>query len=313
MTDKPREHFELGGQKALVTGGSGFIGSHLCARLRQSGAEVHAVSRIKRSDEANDLKWWQGDLSDTAIVHKLLRTIQPEIVFHLASEVKGARELEFVLPTFRSNLVSTVNLLTAATEVGCRRIILIGSLEEPDPTELNGIPSSPYAAAKWASGAYARMFHALYQLPVVILRVFMVYGPAQQDLQKLIPYVTLSLLRGEAPKLTSGHREIDWIYVEDVVEALLAAVSVNGIEGTMIEVGSGVLVPIRALVEQLVALINPQLKPIFGALPDRPLEQVRAADTARSHAMIGWKATTLLEDGLKRTADWYRNQLRLYA
>ncbi len=313
MTDKPREHFELGGQKALVTGGSGFIGSHLCARLRQSGAEVHAVSRIKRSDEANDLKWWQGDLSDTAIVHKLLRTIQPEIVFHLASEVKGARELEFVLPTFRSNLVSTVNLLTAATEVGCRRIILIGSLEEPDPTELNGIPSSPYAAAKWASGAYARMFHALYQLPVVILRVFMVYGPAQQDLQKLIPYVTLSLLRGEAPKLTSGHREIDWIYVEDVVEALLAAVSVNGIEGTMIEVGSGVLVPIRALVEQLVALINPQLKPIFGALPDRPLEQVRAADTARSHAMIGWKATTLLEDGLKRTADWYRNQLMLYA
>jgi len=313
VTDKPREHFELGGQKALVTGGSGFIGSHLCARLRQSGAEVHAVSRIKRSDEANDLKWWQGDLSDTAIVHKLLRTIQPEIVFHLASEVKGARELEFVLPTFRSNLVSTVNLLTAATEVGCRRIILIGSLEEPDPTELNGIPSSPYAAAKWASGAYARMFHALYQLPVVILRVFMVYGPAQQDLQKLIPYVTLSLLRGEAPKLTSGHREIDWIYVEDVVEALLAAVSVNGIEGTMIEVGSGVLVPIRALVEQLVALINPQLKPIFGALPDRPLEQVRAADTARSHAMIGWKATTLLEDGLKRTADWYRNQLRLYA
>jgi len=313
VTDKPREHFELGGQKALVTGGSGFIGSHLCARLRQSGAEVHAVSRIKRSDEANDLKWWQGDLSDTAIVHKLLRTIQPEIVFHLASEVKGARELEFVLPTFRSNLVSTVNLLTAATEVGCRRIILIGSLEEPDPTELNGIPSSPYAAAKWASGAYARMFHALYQLPVVILRVFMVYGPAQQDLQKLIPYVTLSLLRGEAPKLTSGHREIDWIYVEDVVEALLAAVSVNGIEGTMIEVGSGVLVPIRALVEQLVALINPQLKPIFGALPDRPLEQVRAADTARSHAMIGWKATTLLEDGLKRTADWYRNQLMLYA
>ncbi len=309
MTNGPREHFELRGQKALVTGGSGFIGSQLCARLRQIGAEVHAVSRTKRTDDANDLKWWQGDLSDATVVHKLLRTIEPEIVFHLASEVTGAREPEFVLPTFRSNLASTVNLLTAAKEVDCRRIIVTGSLEEPDSTDVESTPCSPYAAAKWASAAYARMFHALYHLPVVILRVFMVYGPAQQDLKKLIPYVTLSLLRGEAPKLSSGDRNVDWIYVEDVVEALLAAASANDIEGGTIDIGSGVLVTIRVVVEQLVSLINPRIEPLFGALPDRPLEQVRMADVARSTAMLGWKPTTPLGDGLKRTVDWYERQL----
>jgi nucleoside-diphosphate-sugar epimerase len=309
MTSDPREHFELRGQKALVTGGSGFIGSHLCARLSQMGAEVHAVSRLKRSDEASDIKWWQGDLSDTAIVHKLLRTIQPEIVFHLASEVTGARGPEFVLPTFRSNLISTLNILTAAKEVGCRRIIVTGSLEEPDSVGRENIPCSPYAAAKWAAGAYARMFHALYQLPVVILRVFMVYGPAQRDIKKLVPYVILSLLRGEKPKLSNGQRPIDWIFVSDVVEAFIAAAKKPGIDGYTIDVGSGELVTIRAVVEQLVRLIDPRIEPLFGALESRPFEQVRVADSATSYTTLGWKVVTPLESGLQRTVEWYGTQM----
>jgi nucleoside-diphosphate-sugar epimerase len=154
------------------------------------------------------------------------------------------------------------------------------------------------------------MFHALYQLPIVILRVFMVYGPAQQDLRKLIPYVILTLLRGEMPKLSSGHRQIDWIYVDDVVEAFLAVARAADVEGHTIDVGSGELTTIRSIVEHLVRLINPNMEPIFGALPDRPLEQVRVAQPAQAYAMTGWKPTTPLEEGLRHTATWYQQWLR---
>jgi nucleoside-diphosphate-sugar epimerase len=153
------------------------------------------------------------------------------------------------------------------------------------------------------------MFHALYQLPVVILRVFMVYGPGQQDLRKLIPYVILSLLQGEAPKLSSGQRQIDWIYVEDVVAAFFAAAQVANIEGSTIDVGSGTLVSIETIVEQLVQLINPQVRPLFGALVDRPLEQVKVANVVKAYAMMKWQPVTSLEVGLQRAVDWYAQRL----
>jgi UDP-glucose 4-epimerase len=296
------------GQKVLVTGGSGFIGSHLSRRLCNAGTEVHAISRRRRSREENNLRWRQGDLSDWATARDLVREVKPDVIFHLASHVMSARDLENVMPTFQNNLLSTVNILTAASEIGCRRIILSNSLEEPDPGDPTSIPSSPYAAAKWASSGYARMFHALYQLPVVILRLFMVYGPEQQDLRKLIPYVTLCLLRGEAPELTSGQRQVDWIYVDDVVDGLIAAAEAGNVEGKTIDIGSGELVSVRNVVEDLTRLVNPKIDPFFGALAERPLEQVRRADVAATLAQIGWKAKTSLKEGLQNTVSWYRQE-----
>jgi UDP-glucose 4-epimerase len=300
----------LSGERILVTGASGFIGSHLCRRLCKAGAEVHAISRTKHSKNANGLRWWQGDLAELKTVQKLLATIKPDLIFHLASLVAGARDMDLVMPMLRSNFLSTLNLLTVAAGLGCRRFILTGSQDEPEIGDPEAVPCSPYAAAKWASSAYGRMFHTLYQLPVVMLRVFMVYGPAQQDLRKLIPYVTLSLLRGEAPKLSSGQRQVDWIYVEDVVEGLLAAAQAVGVEGKMIDIGSGTLVSVRNVVEQLVHLINSQIEPLFGAIADRPLEQVRIADLIESHTLIGWQPTIPLGEGLRRTVEWYAGQLR---
>lgn len=297
------------GRKILVTGASGFIGSHLCQRLHAAGAEVHAISRRSRATEENGLHWWRGDVSELATVQQVLTATKPDTIFHLASHVVGARDLDVVGPTFRSNLMSTVNLLTVANEIGCRRIILTGSLEEPELGNPRGVPSSPYAAAKWAGNAYARMFHALYELPVVILRVFMVYGPAQQDLRKLIPYVILSLLRGQAPQLTTGQREIDWIYVEDVVSGLVAASQAANVEGSTIDLGSGELISIRTVVEHLVHFINPHIEPVFGAVRDRPFEQERVADVKTAHMMLEWKAATPLEEGLKRTISWYERRL----
>lgn len=298
---------QFSGQRILVTGASGFLGTHLCDRLCKNGAEVHAVSRTLRTADTNGLQWWQGDLSDIATVRSLLSTIKPEVIFHLSGNVTGARNLDLVLSTFDSLLSTTVNLLTVAAEIGCRRIVLIGSLEEPEPGHTDAAPSSPYAAAKWACSAYGRMFHELYQVPTVIVRPFMTYGPGQ-DVRKIIPSVTLSLLQGQAPKLSSGQRQVDWIYVDDVIDGLLAAAQVSNVEGCTFDLGSGILIPIRAVVQQLVNLVDSGVEPLFGALPDRPLEQVRVANTDYSYAKLGWQPVTSLERGLALTVDWYRKQ-----
>lgn len=299
---------QLSEQKILVTGASGFIGSHLCHCLLRKDAEVHAVSRIPISDNS-PVRWWQANLEDIAAVRQLLNNIKPDVIFHLASHVAGSRSLELVLPTFHSNLESSVNLLTVASEVGCRRIVLIGSLEEPQIGDATTIPCSPYAAAKWASSAYGRMFHELYQTPVVIARLFMVYGGGQKDLTKLIPYVTLSLLQGQAPKLASGQRQVDWIYIDDVVNGLLAAALTPNAEGCTVDLGSGFLTPINAVVKRIVKLVNSPVEPLFGAFPDRRFEQVRVANTADTYAKLGWQPVVCLEEGLKQTVDWYKSQL----
>ncbi len=291
----------LVGQKILVTGASGFIGEHLCARLHSIGAEVHGISRSEQPS-TNAMRWWQGDGTSLEDMRRILTTIKPDVVFHLASYVSGDRSLKAVLPTLHSNLISTVNLLTLVAEIGCRRLVLAGSLEEPKGEE---IPCSPYAAAKWSASVYAQMFHQLYQVPVVGARLFMVYGPAQKDLKKLIPYVTLCLLRGKAPKLSSGQRQVDWIYICDVVDGLMAMAQTVGIDGENFDLGSSTLTPISTIVHHLNQLVNPNIQPLFGALKDRSQEQVRTANIAKASAQLGWYPQTSLEDGLAQTVAWY--------
>jgi nucleoside-diphosphate-sugar epimerase len=295
------------GRKVLVTGASGFIGVNLCRYLGNAGSHVHATSRTKRSSEPGGPTWWQGDLADLATTRRLLSSINPDIIFHLAGMVGASTDIGLVLPTFHSLLASTVNILTVSAEGQPSRIVLVASLTEPQPGAGELTPGSPYAAAKWASGAYGRMFHGLYGTPCVMVRPFMAYGPGQ-DSKKLIPSVTQALLKGEAPKLSSGLWQADWVYIDDVVEGFLRAAQVYGIEGTTVDLGSGTLFSVRAVVEQLAVVIGSEIKPAFGALPDRPFEQVRLADTARALATLGWKASTSLERGLQQTVDWYRAQ-----
>ena len=286
----------------LVTGAAGFIGSALCRALVRSGHEVHGASRVPR--DGAEVCWWQVDLSDPDAVTRILRKVRPSVVFHLASHVSGDRALATVVPTVRDNLLATVNVLTAACEAA-GRVVLAGSMEEVDPAEPTAAPSSPYAAAKTAAGTYARLFHTLYGLPVVSLRVFMVYGPGQRDTTKLIPYVTTALLRGEQPLLTSGTREIDWVFVDDVVAAFIAAAQAPGAEGKSVDVGSGRLITIRSLVDRLTQLVGAQVEPLFGALDDRPLEIRRVADVGRTETLIGWRPSTPLDVGLRRTIRWF--------
>lgn len=299
----------LAGSSVLVTGGSGFIGEHVCRRLLRCHARVHAVSRAMRRSQAADLQWWQADLADISAVRRVFKTVKPEIVFHLASYVVGARGPDVVMPTFYDNLASTVHLLTAATEVGCRRIVLAGSSEEPQSLNDTTFPCSPYAAAKLASSIYGRMFYQLYQTPVVMPRIFMTYGPNQKDLQKLVPFVICELLRGHAPKLSSGRRLADWIYIDDVVEGLVRAAVIPGIEGCMFDLGSGSLVSVRGMVEQIVEIVGSKIEPDFNALLDRPFEQERAADTTFLADKLGYNPKIALREGLEATVDWYRLQV----
>lgn len=297
----------LRNEPVFVTGGSGFIGAHLCRQLVAYGAEVHALSRESREEGSEQVRWWQGDLRDRERVHEVISHIRPTIIFHLASRVAGARDRSLVLPMLRANLMSTIHLLDAASEVACQRIVLCGSLEEPK--EGGTIPPSPYAAAKWSSSIYARMYYALYGTPTVTLRLGMVYGPAQMDFQKLVPYVITSLLRGESPELSSGDRRVDWVYVDDVVDGLVRGATVSGIEGETIDIGSGRRHSIHEVVEEVEKRIDTETEPIYGARSDRLHEPEFVADTSRTFTLLEWKAQTSLSDGLHRTVDWYRTFL----
>jgi UDP-glucose 4-epimerase len=296
----------LAGEQALVTGASGFIRARLSARLLEADANVHAVSRSERT--CADVRWWAADVCDTEAARTLIRSVKPDLIFRLASHVTGSRGLDAVLPTLDANLLSTVNILLAAAEVGCKRVVLAGSLEEPDGEDREPVPVSPYAAAKFAANTYGRMFHSLHGLPVVTLRIFMVYGPAQPDESRLVPYVITSLLRGQSPQLSAGTRPVDWVYLDDVVDALLASATTEGVLGNTLDVGSGMLTPVRDVVEEIVRLMRPSVAPRFGAVPERPNERVRVADVERTQALLGWAPRTPLSRGLAATVDWYTAQ-----
>lgn len=293
-------------RKVLITGANGFLGSHLVARLERLGASVYAVSRSTSEHQGNACRI-TADLSKEDTVSKLFNEIQPELVIHLAGYGVGSPGIENVLPTLQNDVATAINVMVAGTRAGTKRLLFAASLEEPEPGT-SEVAGSPYAAAKWTISMYAAMFHKLYRTPLVMLRPFMTYGPGQKE-HKLIPYATLSMLRGESPTLGSGLRLADWVFVEDVVEAFVAALTASDIEGSTFDLGSGQLVSIRNVITKIADLIGGSTRPVFGGIPDRPTEKVRAAETSQTEQLLQWKSNTTLEDGLRQTIAWYQGQL----
>jgi nucleoside-diphosphate-sugar epimerase len=230
------------------------------------------------------------------------------VVFHLSGLATGDPHIRHVLPTFRSQLLATIHVLTASAEIGCRRIILTGCLTEPQAGQVDNPPSSAYAASKWASNAFGRMFHCLYQTPVVIVRPFMVYGP-NQNRKKVIPYSIESLMRGEQPQLTSGKWQADWIYVDDVIDGFIAAAEVPGIEGLTLDLGTGQLVSVEAMIRRIVEIMGVSVEPQFGALSSRVCEEVRVADLEHTRRVLGWEPRISLYEGIRRTVEWHRSAI----
>ena len=297
----------LSGERVLVTGATGLIGRHVVALLRDN-ADVYAISRTKKSS-TDRVNWLTCDLAEPGSAQDLIERVQPSVVLHLAGAVRGDRSLDAVYPTLTANLVATVELLEAATRARVQRIVLSGSLlEEPTAGGTTAVPPSPYGASRWAATSYARMFHSLFEAPVTILRPSYAYGPGQ-DATKLLPHVITSVLRGERPELASGDRRIDFIFAEDVGRAYLAAASAPAVDGATIDLGSGVTTRVRDFVAAAVDMLGHDFpRPMFGALPDRPLEQEIHVDTEPAERLLGWTASTSLEEGLRKTVAWYVRQ-----
>jgi UDP-glucose 4-epimerase len=289
---------------ALVTGANGFLGRALVRRLVDAGVDTVCNGRRAIPNPPPGSRWIAGDVADPVFVDKLVGESQPDVVFHLAGEVTGSRSLEAVLPTVANNLTASINILRTVTDLGCRRIVLIGSGDEPDGATP---PCSPYAAAKWAVGGYARMFERLYGTPFTIARPFMVYGPDQPDVNKIVPYTILSVRRGQAPVVTSGRRLCDWVYIDDVVDALLVVADAPACLGRRVDVGTGQLHTVRHVVESLCTMVDPDVRPVFGGMPDRRDETEAVADIEETYKLCGWSPRTDLQSGLERTVDWYRH------
>ena len=213
-----------GGARVLVTGASGFIGSHLVRRLTDSGADVHVVSRRPQLGYEGPA-WHVADLTDARRVSRVGRRVLRQMWCSIwLAPLQGPGMSTWWCPLMMANQAAAVNLLTAVAKsaVPATRVVLAGIRWRSRMKATTRRPHSPYTAAKWSATAYARMFFALWNVRVSVLQIAMVYGPAQPDLTKLVPYVTLAChARGPHRSLSSGTRLVDWVYVDDVVDALV--------------------------------------------------------------------------------------------
>ncbi len=286
----------------LVTGGTGFLGSHLCDRLVREGCVVHATSR-HQVKSGNGTEFHVADFADLDAARKIVETVEPNIIFHLAGAIGAGPDIRGLVPAFESHVASTVNLLSLAALYGVKRVVLTGSLLEP----IGGEPAtSPYAAAKQAAYVYARMAHELYGMPVVTVRPFMTYGPAQNS-SKFIPYVINRLLRCEAPEISSGNWRADWIYVTDVIEGMMAAAMADVATSNQLDLGSGKLHSLRDIAEIIRGHLETDVKVKYGAVPDRPKEPERIANISYTSKLLSWQPRVDILEGLRRTIEWYKS------
>jgi UDP-glucose 4-epimerase len=297
-------------ETVLVTGGAGFLGTHLVQRLLAEGCEVHATSRNDSVSSSDRLTFHRADLANLDAARHLLQLVEPRVVFHLAGSVGAAPDQALVLDTYHSHVTSTLNLLTLADDLDVRRIVLTGSLLEPLGMMAEVIPSSPYAAAKLTTTLYARMFHGLYGTPVVVVRPFMTFGPGQHP-KKLLPYVINSFLEGVSPDLSSGEWRADWIYVSDVIDGMVSAMETPGAEGADIDLGRGELTSTKEIVSAVHALMRSPAPLQFGGAEDRPSAPERTADMSAPRELLSWAPRVSIEDGLRQTIEWYQAQKRM--
>lgn len=304
MIDK----IDLAGARILVVGGSGFIGRPLVRRLADLDAQVIAVSRNPQA-QTSDAKWIASDASDPAQVARLFTQTRPDMVCILTSDSRGGPDLDIVQAGIRNDVVATINVLVESTKHHCRHVIMTGSHDEPKGTAGDATPCTPYGAAKWVIGGYARMFIRLYGTPISILRVMMTYGGGQKS-YKLIPGVIEALLQNRTAKLGSGKRLADWVYIDDVVDAFVRTAARKPLNQT-IDIGSGSLVSVRDCALLIGSLTGRSHLLQFDPARDRPFEESKAADTRPAAERLGWQASTALPEGLTRTIAAFESQLRV--
>lgn len=283
----------------LITGATGFIGSHLTRRLVGLGERVSIFIRSNSDRSAikavlEKLDRHEVDLRTASTVSRAIDMIEPTIVFHCAAA--GVSD-PFLPPdeAIRSNVYGTINLLRAIK--GRARVIVLRT-----PGEIEAL--NVYAAAKAAAWQFCRMYRRTQGWPIAGAMVYQVYGP-HQDRKNVIPSAIEAALNDRDFAMTSGRSQRDWIYIDDVIDALIAQAQADRFDVDSIDLGTGSTLSVRAVVERIYQLIGRGGKPIVGALPDRPGEvDIQKADVTAAASILNWYAKTPIDDGLKATIQW---------
>lgn len=308
------------GKKVLVTGGSGFIGSHLCRRLVAEGAYVTVMVKYNSIiDNVRLVGIWdkvtavEGDLRNPDSL-RCLRDIGPDIIYHLAAYNHVGDSFSQVSEAIDSNSKGTVNLLEAYD--GYERFVYISSSEVygyqkavPFTEDAIPYPLSPYAVGKYSGEIYARMKSRSENKPIVILRPFNCYGPYQSP-RAVIAEIVAKCIRGDDLVTTEGLQTREFNFVADLVEGfMLAGTSPNAL-GETINLGCGREISIRDLVKKIHSLTNSESRLRIGELPGRIGEiQRMCADNKKAQMLLGWQSRVGLESGLAITIEWYRRYL----
>ena len=302
---------------ALVTGGAGFIGSHLVRGLLARGDRVRVLDNLSSGDRRNldglDVEFVEGDIRDRATVSRALQGV--ETVFHLAAMISVPESMADPRTCYDVNVIGSLNVLWGAHQAGVRRVVLssscaiYGDVAGPADEQAPVRPLSPYAASKLAMEEAGRLFTNAYGLPTVSLRYFNVYGPRQSPASPyaaVIPLFIQAMLSGQAPTINGDGRQTrDFVFVDDVVRANLLAAEREGAAGGVFNVSGGRSVSILELTSSLQEIIPNAPAPGFG--PPRSGDvRFSAAVLSQAERALGYRPVVGLKDGLKGTVEWFR-------
>jgi nucleoside-diphosphate-sugar epimerase len=304
----------------LVTGGAGFIGSHLAQALLDRGESVRVADNLSTGKASNlavlggRAEVLIGDLADSLFAREAVAGI--DLVLHQAAIPSVPRSVTDPLTSHRANVDATVALLVAAKDVGVRRVVYAGSSSAygdtavlPKREDLPAHPMSPYALQKLVGEQYLQMFTRLYGLDTVTTRYFNVFGPRQDPSSPysgVIALFTSRLLAGLPAVITGdGEQTRDFTYIDNVVDGVLRAATTPDAAGRVINLATGRQISINQLAQTIQRLLGSNLAPQYGE-PRAGDVRDSLADIGLAKQVLGYEPLVSFEEGLRRTVDWYR-------
>ena len=306
-------------KKALVTGAAGFIGSFLCAALVSRGYKVFALDLQKDN-------WWRHDelaincekisvnLSDFVKLEKIIKNQQFDCVFHLASYVNVERKIEIIDHVISNDIMSAQNIFRACQNK-TKRFVVVGTCEEygnglvPFNENQREIPVSPYSWAKVCITHLGQLYSRIFNMPIVMVRPFLTYGPMQVN-NMLVPATIRSALENKNISMTKGEQTREFNYVTDTVEALMCAGFEPDIEGEIFNLGCGIETTIVDIVTKIYKLCQSKGVPSIGDIPYRNGETMHFfGATEKARNLLKYKPAISLDDGLKESVEWYKKYL----
>jgi len=303
----------------LVTGGAGFIGSHLTDTLAARGERVRVADSLITGDRHNlahvpDVELLVGDLADLAFARRAVEGV--DYVLHQAAIPSVPRSINDPIESNRANIDATLNVLVAARDAGVKRLVYAGSSSAygdtptlPKREDMTPGPLSPYALQKWVGEQYCAMFQSLYGLSTVTIRYFNVFGPRQSPSSPYSGVISLfisALVEGRAPTIHGdGGQTRDFTYVANVVDGVLRACHIPEASGVF-NVATGGRISLLELYRTLQELVGATtVEPVHGPARAGDVRDSQA-DLTRARTILGYEPTVSLADGLERTVAWYR-------